>query len=115
MTLPSLVGTHQEVMVGYVDFGYTPNGHYGPAIGAAPLLDGWEWITRVEGLTGKPGEDGANAFAGFFGVTTGLGYQPYPQEHLQVDLGYQKFTGHINPADEFQHRVWLELSAIVRL
>jgi hypothetical protein len=113
-TLPALVGTHHVAAVGYFDFGYT-SGHYGRAIDAGPLLDGWEWVTRIEGLTAKPGEDGDSHFGGFFGVTSGIGYQPQPQLHLQVDAGYQKFTDHVNAYDARQQRLWLELWALVRM
>jgi len=54
---------HMVAYVGYLITGWTPNGHYGPAVEAAPLLDGTEITLRVEGAHANPPE-GATDFDG---------------------------------------------------
>ncbi len=111
--VPDLVGSHQMTVAGYVSFGISPSGTYGKAIDMAPLLHGWEIITRVEALTGHPGEDGGRG--NMIGVTSGLTYVPSPQLLLQTDFGYQHFSAHLDPSTNRQQRLWLEIWAQVRL
>jgi hypothetical protein len=104
---------HLTILASYLTFGFTPNGTYGKAIDMAPLLSGWEIVTRVEGWTGHPGEDGGRG--NMLGVTSGFTYVPYPQLLLQGDIGYQHFSSHLDPTTSRQDRIWIELWAQVRM
>lgn len=74
-------------VLGYLTFGWTPNGHYRPAVDNAPLLDGWEIITRLEGARAKPAETPA---ATFISITTGIHFEITPQLRIQIDAALQK-------------------------
>lgn len=54
------VAGHMTAAMAYVIAGYTWNGHYGPAVDAAPLLDGSEITLRVEGMHANPPEGATN-------------------------------------------------------
>jgi hypothetical protein len=75
--------------LGYLTFGWTPNGHYGPAVDNVPLLDGWEIITRVEGARAKPAETAA---ATFVSITSGVHFEVTPQLRVQIDAALQKYN-----------------------
>jgi hypothetical protein len=80
---------HQLAALAYLTFGFTPNGHYGPAYANAPLLDGWEIISRVEGGRIKPVDIGA---VRFIAVTSGVHWEVTRQLRLQADFGYQRYN-----------------------
>jgi hypothetical protein len=86
---PMHLGGHLNQEEAYVVFGWTPHGHYGAAVDAAPLLDGWELITRVEGARVKPVDISQVLFVG---VTVGANFQISPTLRVQADLGYEKFN-----------------------
>jgi hypothetical protein len=85
----TLLDGHLTAAVGYLTFGFTPNGHYGPAYANAPLIDGWEIITRVEGGQIKPVDIGVVRFVA---VTSGIHWEPTRQLRLQTDFGYQRYN-----------------------
>ncbi len=71
-----------------VVFGYTPNGHYGPAIAAAPLRQGFELVTRLQGARVKPVDQAAaTLMMGELGAHWQLGRQI----RIQADLAVEKF------------------------
>ncbi len=81
---------HMNAEMGYLVFGWTPNGHYGPAIENAALKDGWELVVRVEGARVKPVD--ISRPITFVGVTTGFHYEVSPQLRLQADFGFQRYS-----------------------
>ncbi len=71
-----------------VVFGFTPDGEYGPATDAAPLLKGWELVTRLQGARIKPVDQGA---ATLVMGELGAHWQVTPQVRLQTDFAVEKF------------------------
>ena len=69
-------------------FGYTPNGHYGPAMAAAPLRSGFELVTRFQGARVKPVDQGA---ATLMMGELGAHWQIGRQIRVQTDLAVEKF------------------------
>jgi hypothetical protein len=94
-------------VAGYAVIGISPNGAYGKAIDNAPLLHGWQWITRGELMTVSPGVSvtDPNSTAVFGSVTTGLDWQAEKQLRLQVDLAVQHYNENVDP---ISHNAWRE-------
>jgi hypothetical protein len=104
-------GGHLTVHAGSVTVGFTPVGHYGPAIANAPLLDGWELLFKAEAGRVKAVDSGPAWYQGLFG---GLNWQATPQVRLQGDVAYQWFGPNaegteVSPAGHhhFVTNVWL--------
>lgn len=101
-------------VAGYLVLGITPNGAYGPAIENAPLLKGWQWITRLEFLRVSPGgvaDPNANAL--FLSATTGLEWQLNKNLRLQADVALQKYNDNVDPSNKNVWRSYSELWAQV--
>jgi hypothetical protein len=81
-------GEHLHSWNGYAVFGYTPNGHYGPAVHAAPLLDGWEIVARFNGARVNPVDA---PVATMWSIEGGLHWEPTPHLRLQLDFAYERF------------------------
>lgn len=93
-TDPSATG-HAQTELGYVTFGYTPHGHYGAAHDNAPLLDGWEIITRIEAAhLVPPRNDGGTTT--WYSVTSGVHWELTDQLRMQSDVAYEHFDASAN-------------------
>jgi len=98
-----------------VVFGFTPDGEYGPAIDSAPLLKGWELVTRVQGARIKPVDQGAATLAM---VELGAHWQVNPQVRLQTDFALEKFGKNDNTVlneNKGATRLWAQVWAVFRL
>jgi hypothetical protein len=101
-----------DAWLGYLVFGFTPFGHYGPAIDNAPLLDSWEIVARVEGARLTPAQNDGKA-TNWAGATLGWHWEVSPECRLQTDVGYEYFD-----ANSFQpkaQRVFTQVWATFRL
>ena len=90
--------------------GWTPYGHYEPAIDNAPLRHGWELIARVEGTHIAPAAGDGNATT-WWSATLGFHWEVFEQLRLQADVAYEKFDANAEPqaqvkADRVFGQVW---------
>ena len=93
---------------GYLTIGWTPNGHYGPAIDNNPLRSGVEWINRFEVFEGSPGAV-SNEAATFISATTGVNWQVWKQLRLQADVAVQKYNNRAVAENAGAVREYVEL------
>lgn len=90
---------HQESMAGYLIAGWTPDGHYGKAVDAAPLIDGKEITMRLEaahvlpplGGTKVDGTPLSAAHVDWFSMTGSFHWEMTRQLRLQWDVTYEIF------------------------
>jgi hypothetical protein len=106
------LGGHLNIEAAQVTFGCTPWGHYGPARRNAPLLDGWEILTRVEGARIDPVDIDAVMYLGMYG---GIDYQVFPELRVQLDFAYQLFNENAELAQANAKREVLNLWAVFRI
>jgi hypothetical protein len=113
---------HLWAACGYLVFGFTPDGHYGPAVDAAPLEDGWEIVTRVQGSYVKPVDDpdpDAHGDAATLAmVEGGVHWEASQRLRLQADVAIEKFGNNdVTLLNENKNatRVWAQVWATVRL
>lgn len=108
-------GGHLHSWNGYAVFGYTPNGHYGPAVHAAPLLDGWEIVTRVNAARVNPVDQ---PVATMWSIEGGLHWEATPHLRLQADFAYERFGKYdftyLNENLDAQ-RIWIQTWAVVKI
>jgi hypothetical protein len=108
-------GEHLHAWMGYAVFGYTPNGHYGPAVNAAPLLDGWELVWRVNGARVNPVDAGV---ATMWSLEGGFHWEVTPHVRLQADFSYEVFgkndVTYLNENLDAR-RIWIQTWAVFRL
>lgn len=108
-------GDHLHSWNGYFVFGYTPNGHYGPAVAAAPLKDGWELVARIQGARVNPADQ---AVAWMYMVEGGVHWEVSPHIRLQTDFAIEKFSHHdVTLLNENlgATRLWIQTWATLRL
>ncbi|HSD89589.1 MAG TPA: hypothetical protein VLB44_18790 [Kofleriaceae bacterium] len=108
-------GGHLHSWNGYAVFGYTPNGHYGPAVRAAPLLDGWELVMRLNGARVNPVDAGV---ATMYSVEGGVHWEVSPHLRLQADFAYEVFgkNDHTYLDENLDaHRIWIQTWATLRI
>ncbi|HEY4177132.1 MAG TPA: porin [Kofleriaceae bacterium] len=106
---------HLQAEVFSAVLGVSPCGHYGPAVAAAPLLDGWEIVTRVQGMHVKPVDQPA---ATLIMGELGLHWQPDRQVRLQLDMALEKFGAYDNTLfneNKDATRVFAQLWAVFSL
>jgi len=100
---------------GYAVFGYTPNGHYGPAVHAAPLEDGYEIVTRVNAARVNPVDQNV---ATMYMFELGLHWEVSPHLRLQADFTYERFGKYdftlLNENLDAK-RIWIQTWATLRL
>ncbi len=108
-------GKHLFATVGYAVLGYTPNGTYGAAVNTAPLLSGWEIVTRVNAARVKPVDTGA---ATMFSVELGVHWEVSQHLRLQADFAWEKFgKNDVTFLNENRDgtRIWAQTWATLRL
>jgi hypothetical protein len=108
-------GDHLFATVGYVVLGWTPNGHYGAAVDAAPLLDGWELVARFNGARVNPVDTGVATM-----VSGELAAHWEVSKHirLQADVAVEKFgRNDVTFLNENRDgtRIWAQTWATLRL
>lgn len=108
-------GKHLFATVGYLVFGYTPNGTYGAAVDAAPLLSGWELVGRVNGARVNPADSGV---ATMYSFELAAHWEVSPHVRLQADIAWEKFGK--NDVTLFNEnrdgtRIWAETWATLRI
>lgn len=108
---PQAVG-NLDAVLGYLVLGWTPNGHYGPAIDSAPLEDGWELFTRIEGAHLTPAQNDGKAGTWLSGLV-GAHWEVAPQLRLQSDLAYEVFDENTLHAND--RLIYFEIWATFRL
>lgn len=87
------LGGHLTAAAASVVVGYTPHGHYGRAIDAAPLRRGWEIVARVQGDRVKPVDQAA---ATLVMGELGVHWELSRQIRLQIDAAVEKFNAASN-------------------
>ena len=101
--------------LGYVTLGLTSNGRYGAARDNAPLRDGWEVITRVEGARLTP-PTGTGLATTWWSVTTGLHWELTRALRVQADVAYEHFDPHAEGTDNTgARRMYFQLWSTIRL
>ena len=108
-------GGHLHSWNGYFVAGYTPNGHYGPAKDAAPLLDGWEVVMRLNGARINPVDQDV---ATMWSIEAGLHWEVSPNLRLQADFAYERFGPHdftVLNENLDAKRIWIQTWATLRL
>lgn len=108
-------GGHLLAEVGYVVLGFTPDGEYGAAVDAAPLLKGWEIVTRVNAARIKPVDQGA---ARMVSVELGVHWEVSRHVRLQADFAYEKFGTNdhtLRNENLGGTRIWAQTWATLRL
>ena len=113
---------HLWAACGYLTLGFTPDGHYGRAVDAAPLLDGWEIVTRVQGAYVDPVDDPdptAKGDAATLGmVEGGVHWEVSERLRLQADVAVEKFGNNdVTLFNENKNatRLWAQVWATARL
>jgi hypothetical protein len=108
-------GDHLFAMVGYAVLGWTPNGHYGPAVDAAPLMSGWELVARLNGARVNPVDAGV---ATFYSVEVAAHWEVSRHVRLQADFAFEKFGDNdVTLLNENRGgtRIWAQTWATLRL
>ncbi len=108
-------GDHLHAWVGYVVVGFTPHGHYGAAVDAAPLKDGWEIVARFNGARVNPVDQ---PVAWMNSYEMGIHWEVSPHLRLQADFAVEKFGRHdVTFLNENlgATRIWIQTWATLRL
>jgi hypothetical protein len=90
--------------LGYVTVGVTPHGSYGRARDNAPLLKGWEIITRTEAARVVP-PIGTGQASTWWSVTSGFHREVSPAFRLQFDVAFEHFDKHAESENTNGNRV----------
>jgi len=113
---------HLWATCGYLVFGFTPNGHYGKAVDAAPLESGWEIVTRVQGSYVKPVDDPDPTASGRAATLAmgelGVHWEVSRQLRLQSDVALEKFGDNdvtLLNENKSATRLWAQIWATLRL
>jgi hypothetical protein len=109
------LGGHLEAASGYLVLGWTPHGHYGAAIDAAPLRDGWEIVSRFQFEYVKPVDQAA---ATLVMGELGVHWEPWPELRLQADMALEKFGPNDNTflnENKDGTRLWAQLWAVMKI
>jgi hypothetical protein len=103
---------HLNIKAAQVTFGYTPFGHYGAARNNAPLLDGWEILTRLEGARIKPVDIDQVLYMGIY---AGINWQVHPELRIQLDYALQFFNANAEGGQSNARRQLVNLWAVFRI
>jgi hypothetical protein len=103
---------HLAIESAQVTFGYTPFGHYGAARRNAPLLDGWELLTRIEGARIDPVDIDPVLYLGLY---AGVDYQIVSELRLQLDYALQFFNDNAEQGQASAKRHVVNLWAVFRI
>jgi hypothetical protein len=103
---------HLEIEAAQLTFGYAPFGNYGAARRNAPLLDGWEILTRLEGARIKPVDIDQVLY---MGVYAGINWQVHPELRIQLDYAFELFNENAEGGQANAKRHLVNLWAVFRI